>query len=602
MDSALLVSALSNVTGRAQRSDKLAAKPFLVSLAIYGCLLFIAVYIFTFLKDKYANILYGQPCSQPRCDEGRDLERLHAGRVAWVGQLRRILGNEEGMIENHGVDSYLFLRFLTLALKLLVPLSLLAVPVLVPVYYTASFDRRNSGLDQFGISSVQKSESPRCWMIVLVVILSNIHICHLIFGEVRATVRIRQAYLHNPQQAKRVTTLTITGIPPEMANGTLKSIYSLYNNGPIQVIRPRMESREIKKTELRELSEVTSSRRRAPSSRGKRNTFRPAVPEAVASIGEKVSSKWHSYRLRRELNSATNVALLVFSDLFTAHLVLQTKSSAGPFLLKAQPFDSKELSERMYAGDTLRLTPIKDAIVRILLDALSIFWAILISLSGLLYLEPVTSRLNKLSDEQMAVIQGLLLQIALLIPFTVFQPLYTEVLIQRHYFIFLYVQVFLVVSVSSSVTTMVPDIVQNVQSVPQILADNLPKASSYFYSYLLLQALTQSVMVLFRLPESLWIRIHRHARRSLPKTIRWSLLYPVLTNLLCICIIYAIISPLILVVGVAVFAVLWLVYVYQAVYVLDTDVETAGLLCWQSLNHLFLGAYTMNIFLVGLFV
>ncbi|KAL5361412.1 hypothetical protein BJX96DRAFT_84597 [Aspergillus floccosus] len=524
------------------------------------------------------------------------------------------------MIENHGVDSYLFLRFLTLALKLLVPLSLLAVPVLVPVYYTASFDRRNSGLDQFGISSVQMSENSRCWMIVLVAILSNIHICHLVFGEVRATVRIRQAYLHNPQQAKRVTTLIITGIPPEMANGTLKSIYSLYNNGPIQVIRPRMESREIKKTELRELSEVTSSRRRAPSSRRKRSTFRPAVPEAVASIGEKVSSKWHSYRLRRELNSATDMALLVFSDLFTAHLVLQTKSSADPFLLKAQPFDSKELSERMYAGDTLRLTPIKDAIVRILLDALSIFWAIPISLSGLLsqlvYLEPVTSRLNKLSDEQMAVIQGLLPQIALSVLMccfphivcwmikrvTVFQPSHTEVLIQRHYFFFLYVQVFLVVSVSSSVTTMVPDIVQNVQSVPQILADNLPKASNYFYSYLLLQALTQSVMVLFRLPESLWIRIHRHACRSLPKTIRWSLLYPVLTNLLCICIIYAIISPLILVVGVAVFAVLWLVYAYQAVYVLDTDVETAGLLYWQALNHLFLGAYTMNIFLVGLFV
>lgn len=70
----------------------------------------------------------------------------------------------------------------------------------------------------------------------------------------------------------------------------------------------------------------------------------------------------------------------------------------------------------------------------------------------------------------------------------------------------------------------------------------------------------------------------------------------------CAGIIYAIISPPILVVGVAVFALLWLVYAYQAVYVLDTDVETAGLLYWQSLNHLFLGVYTMNLFLVGLFV
>ena len=170
-------------------------------------------------------------------------------------------------------------------------------------------------------------------------------------------------------------------------------------------------------------------------------------------------------------------------------------------------------------------------------------------LSQLVYLDAFSSSLKGLSDRQLSVIQGLAPQAALSILMYCFPLIIRllaksypkleqskiEVLIQRYYFVFLYVQVFLVVSISSSVTTMIPEILGDVQSVPSILAKNLPKAGNYFYSYLLLQAVTQCVMVLFQLPESLWTWLIRGEKRPSPKLVQWSFVYPVFTNLTCIC-------------------------------------------------------------------
>lgn len=82
---------------------------------------------------------------------------------------------------------------------------------------------------------------------------------------------------------------------------------------------------------------------------------------------------------------------------------------------------------------------------------------------------------------------------------------------------------------------MIPDILGDVQSVPSLLARNLPKACNYFYSYLLLQTVTQCVMVLFQLPESLWTCLTRGKKNTFPKMVQWSLTYSVFTNLACIC-------------------------------------------------------------------
>lgn len=50
------------------------------------------------------------------------------------------------------------------------------------------------------------------------------------------------------------------------------------------------------------------------------------------------------------------------------------------------------------------------------------------------------------------------------------------------------------------------------------------------------------------------------------------------------------------------FGILWVVYAYQNLYVLEAAVETAGMLYWETLQQLFVGIYTLDLFLFGLFL
>lgn len=551
-------------------------------------------------------------------------------------QLRKIVTDQNRIIDQYGEDCFFVIRFLMVSLELLLPLGLVAIPVLIPVYCTASSPPRASGLDQLGISSIQTSQNIQCWIITLVVFISNLHICRILFNEVKTVVRIRQNHLHRLMQAPWTTTILVTGIPSEKRNEeALAADFSVYNGGPNSIYllnTTRFHANDAGLTDMGSLK----GKPRGPQDHDSRNRFQ-AIKEIISRAKETyLPSRW-ARSLRGKANRSRNTALLQFSSVFTAHLMLQSQVSTDPFAMKAYLLDDAKILDRLHDGQDICPKPFKDLVIRVLLNGLSVFWAIPISLTGLLsqlvYLEPISSQLTKLSEGQMAAIQGLLPQIALALLMcgfpiimqwiikhtTTFQLSVRELLIQKHYFFFLYVQVFLVVSLSSSVTTMIPDIVENVQSVSTILADNLPKASNYFYSYLLLQAVTQCVMVFFQLPDSLLFYLRPHSGIARTRTIQWSLLYPVLTNLLCICIsadhcrcvgftdrsigiIFTIISPLILAVGVIVFGAFLIAYSYQAIYVVRTGVETAGLLYWQALQHLFIAIYTMDVFVIGLFV
>jgi calcium permeable stress-gated cation channel len=65
-----------------------------------------------------------------------------------------------------------------------------------------------------------------------------------------------------------------------------------------------------------------------------------------------------------------------------------------------------------------------------------------------------------------------------------------ELRTQNFYFVFQVVQVFLVITVASSASSVVVKILDQPSSAPQLLANNLPKASNFYFSYIILQGLT----------------------------------------------------------------------------------------------------------------
>ncbi|KAL6240399.1 hypothetical protein RBB50_012681 [Rhinocladiella similis] len=77
---------------------------------------------------------------------------------------------------------------------------------------------------------------------------------------------------------------------------------------------------------------------------------------------------------------------------------------------------------------------------------------------------------------------------------------------QSFYFHFLFIQLFIVTSVSSGlIPSLVVVVERGITEVPRLLAQNLPLASNYFLSFVVLQAMSLVISTIFR--SSAWLRL-----------------------------------------------------------------------------------------------
>ena len=481
-----------------------------------------------------------------------DVEALPTGRVFWIHHLRQLLQDKSELINKYGLDCYFFLRFLQMALKLFASMTIVVLPILLPVNYTASSNSLR-GLDKLTIANIQVRQGTRCWLTVSVATIVNLHLLRLLLLEFGTVVQIRQFYFHHPSNAEAVSAVLITEVPSHLwKRAFLKRIYSSYNGGPIDIILPREDICNSKEIELNSLLKQLEHARQIPLAEYGRQGIALNFGKVTATIRSKFYLKYRISKLRKDIKGIKSIAILHFPNLLTAHLVLQARALPAPLKMNAVAIDS-EASNKPCIYQDWWVKALRTMSITAVINTLAIFWAIPISMTGLLsqlvYLDAIYSSLKDLSDRQLSAIQGLAPQAALSILmycfpliirflakfYPTFQHSRIEVLTQRFYFVFLFVQVFLVASISSSMTTMIPEILSDAQSVPSILAKNLPKACNYFYSYFLLQAVTQCVMVLFQLPESVWACLIQGKKRVFSKTVQWSFVYPVFTNLVCIC-------------------------------------------------------------------
>ena len=185
-----------------------------------------------------------------------------------------------------------------------------------------------------------------------------------------------------------------------------------------------------------------------------------------------------------------------------------------------------------------------------------------------------------------------------------------ELTVQNYFFAFMFVQLFLVVAVSSSFSTIINN-VTNVTSWPELLAQNIPLSSNYFFSYMILQAMSVSAGALVQIVNLVsWFIFGpmfdstartKWARTTNLNQMQWGTFFPVYTTLASIGLIYCVISPLIMVFNVLTFGLFWFVYRYNTLYVTKFRFDTGGLLFPRAINQLFTGIYVMEVALIGLF-
>lgn len=233
--------------------------------------------------------------------------------------------------------------------------------------------------------------------------------------------------------------------------------------------------------------------------------------------------------------------------------------------------------------------------------------------------------LDKLPSVAISIIQGLLppllLSLILLLVPIIFRALIKqqgvatgnarELEVQKWYFAFLFIQVFFVVTISGGLTKFFSELASEPNKVVSDLAKSLPEAADYFFSYLMVQALSNSASGILQTGALffwfIWAPISdstaraKWRRQTKLNNVQWGTFFPPFTNFAVIGIIYSIIAPLILVFMLIIFSLFWIVYRYNVLYVYQFRNDTGGLLFPTAINQLFTGIYFLEVCLIGYF-
>ena len=328
-----------------------------------------------------------------------------------------------------------------------------------------------------------------------------------------------------------------------------------------------------------------------------------------------------------------NSAFVQFNHQVAAHLACQALSHHLPQYMAPRHVEVSP-GDVIWANMSVRWweRQLRSITVRLIVGALIFGWVFPVALTGLLsqvnfltQLLPWLGWLNKLPSEILAAIQGvlppvllglLMVVLPIVLRFLAKQSgvptgMAVELQVQNMYFLFSFVQIFLVVSLSSSLTSVFKELYADPTKAPTLLAQSIPRGSNYFFQYMLLQAFSVSggdlvqigaLIGWFVLAPLLDSTSRQKWRRNITlPTIQWGTFYPVYTNLACIGIIFSVISPLMIPFSIITFALFWVAYRYNTLFVNRYRFDTGGLLFPQAVNQLFTGIYFMELVLVGLF-
>jgi hypothetical protein len=240
---------------------------------------------------------------------------------------------------------------------------------------------------------------------------------------------------------------------------------------------------------------------------------------------------------------------------------------------------------------------------------------------------PFLAAINNLGPTAVGIIQGILPAVALailisLVPvvFTILstkegipQRSFVELSVLHKFFFFQLIDVVLVSTISGGVMTMVNEfanIAKNPLGIINILSENLPKASTFFITFVMLQSTNASGQAMLQLVPYLLSYVMPffsttprdiYTRKKTCPNVNLGTLIPSQTVIFVLGLEYGVISPLILPFVCLFFILQYFVYLYQFVYVYESTSETAGRHFPRAIRHIYIGLLISQVTLIGLF-
>ncbi|CAO3588215.1 unnamed protein product [Absidia cylindrospora] len=179
------------------------------------------------------------------------------------------------------------------------------------------------------------------------------------------------------------------------------------------------------------------------------------------------------------------------------------------------------------------------------------------------------------------------------------------------YFFFLIFNVLLVFTIVSTAINTVVLLLERPTEIARILATSLPKVSPFFINYTILQGLLLMPLNLLLLG-SLIVRgfsiyflaktPREHANARAPDSFNYGAGYPAPLLIFIIVLVYSTVAPIILIFGSLYFAITYVVYKYQFLYVYFRPYEAAGQLWTLVFPRIITGMIIFQLTMLGLFV
>jgi hypothetical protein len=194
-------------------------------------------------------------------------------------------------------------------------------------------------------------------------------------------------------------------------------------------------------------------------------------------------------------------------------------------------------------------------------------------------------------------------------------PQYTglELSLMTRFFIFQVFHSFLIVTLSSGIIASLNSILNNPSSIPAILAHGLPQASTFFFTYLLLQGLSGVAGGFLQIVPLIIYYVKLYLLGSTPRSVwgirygkssvEWGTTFPGITLLVVIALGYSIIAPIVNGLACATFYMFYLLYKYLFLYIYQqpTTTDTGGLFYPKAFQHVLVGLYVQQVCLCALF-
>jgi len=140
------------------------------------------------------------------------------------------------ILQKSGLNAFFFLRYLRTILKIFIPLSVIVIPVLVPLNLVHGKNAPGGvhGLDRLSWANVGLAHTSFYWAHLLMALTVIIFVCHTIYAELIEYVSIRQGYLESPQHRLQAfaNAILMTDIPKRFLSiPILTRLYGVFPGG-----------------------------------------------------------------------------------------------------------------------------------------------------------------------------------------------------------------------------------------------------------------------------------------------------------------------------------------------------------------------------------